>query len=79
MLPPITGAIFRYSDAFNGSSNLQPAYDTQENIYKSIQQLLDEGIADINKNAIIKPGKDDYFYGGNMDKWKRLAYTLKAR
>jgi hypothetical protein len=68
-----------YTDAFNGSSKLQPAYDSQENIYKSIQQLLDEAIADINKNAVVKPGDDDYFYHGNMDKWKRLAYTLKAR
>lgn len=68
-----------YTEAFNGSSNLRPAYDSQESIYKTIQQLLDDGIADINKNATIKPGGDDYFYGGDMDQWKRLAYTLKAR
>ena len=68
-----------YSEAFKGSSQLQPAYDSQESIYKTIQQLLDDGIADINKNAVIKPGDDDYFYSGNMTKWKRLAYTLKAR
>jgi hypothetical protein len=68
-----------YSEAFNGNSELQPVYDSQESIYKTIQQLLDEGIADINKNAVIKPKTDDLFYGGNMDKWKRLAYTLKAR
>lgn len=68
-----------YSEAFNGNDKLQPVYDSQESIYKAIQQLLDEGIADINKNAIIKPEGDDLFYNGNMDKWKRLAYTLKAR
>jgi hypothetical protein len=68
-----------YSEAFNGNTQLKPVYDSQESIYKSIQQLLDDGIADINKNATLKPGKDDYYYGGNMDQWKRLAYTLKAR
>ncbi|THU32062.1 SusD/RagB family nutrient-binding outer membrane lipoprotein [Niastella caeni] len=68
-----------YTEALNGSNKLQPAYDSQESIYKAIQQLLDDGIADINKNALLKPGKDDYFYKGNMDQWKRLAYTLKAR
>jgi hypothetical protein len=68
-----------YSEAFKGNNELQPVYDSQESIYKTIQQLLDEGIADINKNAIIKPKEDDLFYKGNMDKWKRLAYTLKAR
>lgn len=68
-----------YTEALNGSNTLQPAYDSQENIYKSIQQLLDDGIADINKNATITPGGDDFFYGGDMDQWKRFAYTLKAR
>ena len=68
-----------YTEAFNGSSKLQPAYDSQESIYKTIQQLFDDGIADINKNAAVKPGSDDYFYKGDMDAWKRLAYTLKAR
>lgn len=68
-----------YTEALNGSNKLQPAYDSQESIYKTIQQLLNDGIADINKNAITKPGDDDYFYGGEMNKWKRLAYTLKAR
>jgi hypothetical protein len=68
-----------YTEAFNGVTKLQPAYDSQESIYKAVQQLLDDGIADINKNSIITPGSDDYFYGGDMDQWKRLAYTLKAR
>lgn len=68
-----------WSQAFEGSSKLQPAYDSQENIYKTIQQLLDDGIADISENATVVPGGDDYFYEGDMDKWKRLAYTLKAR
>ncbi|OQP62036.1 hypothetical protein A3860_29205 [Niastella vici] len=68
-----------YSEALNGSSKLQPAYDSQESIYKAMQQLLDDGIADINKNAVKTPGTDDFFYGGDMDQWKRFAYTLKAR
>jgi len=54
-------------------------YDKQEDIYKSIQSLLDNAISDIAKNSLIKPGGEDYYYGGDMNKWKRLAYTLKAR
>ncbi|WP_183558885.1 SusD/RagB family nutrient-binding outer membrane lipoprotein [Mucilaginibacter sp. SP1R1] len=68
-----------YSAALKGGTNLTPVYDKQEDIYKSVQTLLDNGIADINKNSIVKPGGDDYFYNGSMDKWKKLAYTLKAR
>jgi hypothetical protein len=75
----VLGVAIPYSAALNGNSTLQPVYDSQESIYKTIQQLLDDGIADINKNAVIKPGNDDLFYSGNMNKWKRLAYTLKAR
>ncbi|WDF57428.1 SusD/RagB family nutrient-binding outer membrane lipoprotein [Mucilaginibacter sp. KACC 22063] len=68
-----------YSQAFQGTTNLTPAYDTQQSIYTQVQSLLDAGIADINKKSTIVPGNDDYYYSGNMSKWLKLAYTLKAR
>lgn len=68
-----------YSEALKGSENFTPAYDSQESIYDAIQSLLDNGIADIDRNEGKIPGADDNFYSGDMDKWKRLAYTLKAR
>jgi len=40
---------------------------------------LDAGIADIAKNSTTVPGSDDFFYAGDMSKWTKLAYTLKAR
>jgi hypothetical protein len=68
-----------YSEAFQGSAKFKPSYDSQEAIYKNIQELLDNGIANINSNQGKSPGSDDFFYGGNLDKWKKVAYTLKAR
>ncbi|SFD61582.1 Starch-binding associating with outer membrane [Chitinophaga sp. CF118] len=68
-----------YSKGFTGIDNLTPAYDKQEDIYKTIQSLLSAGIADIAKNSIIVPGTDDFFYEGDMSKWTKLAYVLKAR
>jgi len=68
-----------YSQALKGSDVFLPVYDKQEDIYKDVQTLLDNGIADINKNSITKPAGDDYFYNGDMSKWLKLAYTLKAR
>lgn len=68
-----------YSEALKGSSNFTPKYDAQEDIYKNIQSLLDNGISDIAKNKGKLPASDDFFYGGDMDKWTRLGYTLKAR
>lgn len=68
-----------YSQAFKGKQMLTPVYDSQQQIYVQLQRLLDEGISDIDKNTGIAPGTDDLFYLGAMDKWKKLAYTLKAR
>jgi hypothetical protein len=68
-----------WSKALNGASNLLPTYDKQEAIYDTVQSLLDRGIADIAKNQGLKVGADDYFYGGKMAQWTKLAYTLKAR
>ncbi len=66
-----------YSQAFEGS---KPTYDKQEDIYKTIQTLLDDAIAE-NKleRGVLKPGADDFLYGGNMAKWEKFAYALKAR
>ncbi len=66
-----------YSQA--DQKNFTPAYDTQQSIYASIQKLLDEGIAELGKNSGTKPGSDDMIYAGDLGKWTRLAYTLKAR
>jgi hypothetical protein len=68
-----------YSQAFKGSANFTPVYDAQKDIYTQIQNLLDAGIADIAKNSTVSPSGDDFFYAGDMSKWKKLAYTLKAR
>ena len=67
-----------YTQAFDGA--LHPAYDKQEDVYKTIQSLLDSAIAE---NALdpgtFTPGSDDFLYHGVMDKWEKFAYTLKAR
>jgi len=68
-----------YSQALSGNENFKPVYDTQEEIYNDVQNLLDDAIADIAKSSLKEPGSDDYFYGGDMTKWQKVAYTLKAR
>ncbi len=69
-----------YSTADNQLSNLTPAYDTQESIYKSIQKLLDEAIVELGKTeSISKPNTDDIVFKGTIANWIKTAYTLKAR
>lgn len=67
------------SEALQRTANLQPKYDTQEDVYEYVQSLLDEAIVDIDKNSPIAVGDGDHFLGGDMDKWKKVAYALKAR
>ena len=70
-----------FSEALQGDANLNPVFDSQKDIYATIQSLLDEGI-----NLLQNPGGDDVFtldgdiiFGGDVDKWIAAAYALKAR
>lgn len=69
-----------YSEALMGSANVQPAYDTQEALYGQIQNLLDEALQLLDEpESAYSPASDDLAYGGDLDKWKKLAHSLKAR
>jgi len=72
-----------YSQAFlaeDGEEFFQPVFDTQEEIYNTIQQLLDEAIDSLNTPAIAGcPGSDDLMYGGDADAWIQTANAQKDR
>lgn len=69
-----------YSQALQGTASLKSPYDTQEAIYQSIQQLLDEAIAAFGAEpAIGGPAGDDLIFGGDPSRWQSAAYALKAR
>jgi len=61
-----------YTEALKGSDNFTPKYDTQEFIYNSLFQELEEANNMIVSGAIT----DDIIYGGNMSKWKKLGNTI---
>ncbi len=70
-----------YTNATQGSSNLQPTYDSQQSIYVEIINLLDQAIIKLsapNTSAFI-PGNEDLVYQGNISKWIKAAYSFKAR
>ncbi len=62
-----------YSDALNG---YPPTYDSEEQIYNTVQSLLDDAISKIDPNGTIN---NDVIYSGHLDMWVKAAYTLKAR
>lgn len=68
-----------YREAFQGGENFSPGYDPQEDIYASVQGLLDEAIQDLQAESVVSPGDDDVIYQGDLQLWQRAAYALKAR
>lgn len=69
-----------YTEAFQGADNLNPRYDSQEQIYATIQSLLNEAITELQATtSALKPGSEDLVFGGNLGKWIKTARSLKAR
>lgn len=55
-------------------------YDKQEDVYKAMQAMLDTAIQESSlAPGEHTPGTDDAIFGGDMSKWVKFAYALKAR
>ncbi|SEW19464.1 SusD/RagB family nutrient-binding outer membrane lipoprotein [Chitinophaga arvensicola] len=69
-----------YSEGFQGFGKLTPKYDSQKDIYASINTLLDDAITLLSAadNTVV-PDAKDLIYGGKASKWVSFAYFLKAR
>lgn len=70
-----------YSDAFKAPEVLYPIYDKQQDLYATMQTLLDEAITDAKATSggAVIPATDDLAYKGVMARWVETAYLLKAR
>ena len=70
-----------YSQALKGDGEQHPAYDKQQDLYDSIKNLLDAGIALLNNPdpGGQTPGADDMVYGGDASLWIKFAHAVKAR
>lgn len=71
-----------YSEASQGADNLLPSFDKQAAIYNDIFSLLDNAISELEgpDDSGYKPdAKSDLIYRGDLTKWLKTAYTLKAR
>jgi len=68
-----------YSEALKGTPN--PRLDPQLEVYDAVQALLSEAITNLQSRtgSDIGPLGADLAYGGDPDKWLRLAHTLRAR
>lgn len=66
-----------FSEALQGSAYLNPKYDDQEEVYKGILQLINEGIEDLSKSNDYYGG--DLVFDGDKELWIKTAYALKMR
>jgi len=58
--------------------NNKPGFDTQESIYKSLIADIDVAISQMNA-ADASYGAADFYYKGDVAKWKKYANSVKLR
>jgi len=66
-----------YSEAL--SSNENPKFDTQVEVFDALQTLLSDAITDLESVTAADVVTGDYIFNGDETKWLEAAYTLKAR
>ncbi len=70
-----------FSEGLAGEANFTPMYDSQQEIYETINSLLDEGIALLQETDTsgLTIGDDDMVYRGDLTNWIKLGYSLKTK
>jgi hypothetical protein len=69
-----------YSEAFMGDEAvIAPTFDTQEEVYTSIDGLLAQAIEDLGSSDNYVPLAGDIIYNNNKTSWIKAAYALRAR
>jgi hypothetical protein len=69
-----------FSEANKYDQTKAPKYDGQTAVLNAAIALLDDAIKDIDsgKGGLVDKSKD-IFFNGNLAKWKKVAFSLKAR
>lgn len=69
-----------FSDAFTGTT-LIPTYDTEEELYTTALNLLNEGITELARtdSRVTLTASNDLIHSGDTAAWIKTAYALKAR
>ncbi|MEL7118350.1 MAG: SusD/RagB family nutrient-binding outer membrane lipoprotein [Bacteroidota bacterium] len=68
-----------FDESLNGDEGvLQPTYQTGEEVYGRLIDLVDEGLALIVPGAVT-PGAEDLMLQGDMEMWEKFGNTLKLK
>ena len=68
-----------YSQAFNGTNNIQPVYDNGQAIYESLAGRLDSAVLLLQRADAVAAANSDVLFNGSNANWVKFANTLKLR
>ena len=68
-----------YTEALQGSNNLNPKVDLGSDIYDAMLINIDEAISLLSQPAPLKIPSTDFYYNKNWSKWVKLANSLKIK
>ena len=69
-----------YFEALQGTGNLNPKFDDGYAIYTDLLSSIDTALSkDFSASTNTAPGTQDLVFGGDMQKWKDFANTLKLK
>ena len=70
-----------YTEALQGSENLNPAIDDGQAVYLAAEALLDSAITNLSVPDEEVPSQPatDLYYGGDWDNWVKAANSLKMK
>jgi hypothetical protein len=68
-----------FSEAGKGSENRAPKFEDEQAVYAGIFTMINEAIADMQKESVGNPENVDFIYDGDMSMWIKTAYAFKAR
>lgn len=68
-----------FSEAGDAVKYPTPKFDSQADVYKGVQALLDSAITNLQAHVGTGPAEKDIYFQGDRGKWIAVAYTLKAR
>lgn len=69
-----------WSEALQPGVIFQPKLDKQQDVYTAVMKFISDGIDNLSKTSLVAgPSSQDLIYGGDVKKWIKAAYALKAR
>jgi len=68
-----------YSQALQGTNNLNPKFDDGYSIYTSLLSNIDTALTKVISISNPNPDSQDLIFSGDKDKWIRFANTLKLK